>query len=63
MAENRNIPGVPPRYLPVPLSVRLTPLQPQSDCGDKPLRFQVVCPQNGTAILKGLSTNRVPGSY
>ena len=22
--------------------------------GDKPLKFQVVCPQNGTAVLKGL---------
>ena len=24
-------------------------------CGDKPLKFQVVCPQNGTAVLKGLT--------
>ena len=22
--------------------------------GDKPLKFQVVCPQNGAAVLKGL---------
>ena len=25
----------------------------QSYCGDKPLLFQVFCPQNGTAVLKG----------
>ena len=23
-------------------------------CGDKPLKFRVVCPQNGAAVLKGL---------
>ena len=33
----------------------LTPLEPQSRCGDKPLKFQVVCPQNGTAVLEGLT--------
>ena len=33
----------------------LTPLEPQSRFGDKPLKFQVVCPQNGTAVLKGLN--------
>ena len=33
----------------------LTLLEPQSRFGDKPLKFQVVYPQNGTAILKGLS--------
>ena len=32
----------------------LTLLEPQSAFGDKPLNFQVVCPQNGTAVLKGL---------
>ena len=32
----------------------LTPLEPQSRFGDKPLKYQVVCPQNGTAVLKGL---------
>ena len=32
----------------------LTPLKPQSRFGDKPLKFQVVCPQNGTAVLKEL---------
>ena len=32
----------------------LTPLGPQSRFGDKPFKFQVVCPQNGTAVLKGL---------
>ena len=30
-----------------------TPLEPQSRCGDKPLEFQVICPQNGAAVLKG----------
>ena len=38
---------------------RLTRLEPQSRFGDKPLKFQVVCPQNGTAVLKGFNTNRV----
>ena len=32
-------------------------LEPQSRFGDKPLKFQVVCPENGTAILKGLKRN------
>ena len=32
----------------------LTLLEPQSRFGDKPLKSQVVCPQNGTAVLKGL---------
>ena len=27
----------------------------QSRSGDKPMSFQVVCPQNGTAVLKGLN--------
>ena len=34
---------------------QLTPLEPQSRCGDKPLKLQVVCLQNGTAVLKGLA--------
>ena len=34
----------------------LTLLEPQSRFGDKPLKFQVPCPQNGTAVLKGLSS-------
>ena len=33
----------------------LTLVEPQSHFGDKPVKFQVVCPQNGTAVLKGLS--------
>ena len=32
----------------------LTPLVLESRFGDKPVKFQVVCPQNGTAVLKGL---------
>ena len=32
----------------------LTLLEPQFRFRDKPLKFQVVCPQNGTAVLKGL---------
>ena len=32
----------------------LTPLEPQSRFGDKPLEISMVCPQNGTAVLKGL---------
>ena len=36
----------------------LTLLEPQSRFGDKPLTFQVVCPQNGTAALKGLTTTQ-----
>ena len=34
----------------------LTLLEPQSRCGDKPFNFQVLCTQNGTAVLKGSST-------
>ena len=33
---------------------RLTLLKLQSRFGDNPLNFRVVCPQNGTAVLKGL---------
>ena len=32
----------------------LTLLEPQSRFGDKAVRFQAVCPQNGTAVLRGL---------
>ena len=32
----------------------LTPLEPQSRSGDKPVKFQVVLSPNGTAVLKGL---------
>ena len=32
----------------------LTLLEPQSRCGDKPVKFQVLHPQNGTAVLKAL---------
>ena len=32
----------------------LTLLEAQSRFGDKPFKLQVVCPQNGTAVLKGL---------
>ena len=35
--------------------VTLTPLELQSRFGDKLLKFQVVCPQNGTAVQKGLN--------
>ena len=37
-----------------PMPAALTPLEPQSRFGDKPLKFQVFCPQNGTGALKGL---------
>ena len=33
----------------------LTPLEPQSRFGDKLLDIRLVCPQNGTAVLKGSS--------
>ena len=33
-------------------SITLTLLELQSHFGDKPLKFQGVCPQNGTAVLK-----------
>ena len=38
-----------------PTHIQLTPLEPQSRFGDKPVKFQIVCPQNGTAVLKGLT--------
>ena len=31
----------------------LTLSEPQSQFGDKPLKFQILCPQNGFAVLKG----------
>ena len=31
-----------------------TLLEPQSRFGDKQVKFRVVCPRNGTAVLKGL---------
>ena len=36
------------------LSLNINPFKPQSRCGDKTVKFQVVCPKNGTAVLKGL---------
>ena len=33
----------------------LTPLEPQSRFGDKIVKFQVICPQNATAVLRGLN--------
>ena len=39
---------------PVPSKICLNPLEPRSRFGDKPLKFQVACPQNGTAALKGV---------
>ena len=38
------------------LSCMLNLLEPQSRFGDKLLIIWVVCPQNGTAVLKGLSS-------
>ena len=35
----------------------LTLLEPQSRCGDKSVKFQGLCPQNGTAVRKGLSVS------
>ena len=32
----------------------LSIFEPQSRFGDKPVKFRLVCPQNGTAVLKGL---------
>ena len=43
-------------------------LELQSGLGDKPLKLQVVCPQDGTAVLNGLpkriwgQTTQTPGS-
>ena len=37
----------------------LTLLEPQPRFGDKPLKFQVVCPQNGIAVLKGSNVCQV----
>ena len=34
-----------------------THLEPQSRFGDKPLKFQEACPQDGTAVLNGLSVS------
>ena len=36
----------------VPYLTRLTPLEPQSRFGYKLLEIRLVCPQNGTAVLK-----------
>ena len=45
--NTHQVPSIMPSYT-------LTPLEPQSRFGDKLFKFQVVCPQNGTAVLKGL---------
>ena len=37
------------------LTLTLTLLEPQSRFGDKPFYLEVVCPQNGPAVLKGLT--------
>ena len=42
------------------LWVGLTLLEPQSRFGDKLVKFRIVCPQNGTAVLKGLSVKKRP---
>ena len=39
----------------------LTPLEPQSRFGDKPLKFQAVCPPHGTAVLEGLTRSGLLG--
>ena len=39
----------------------LTLLELQSHFGDKPLKFQVVCPQSGTPVLKGLKEGKLRG--
>ena len=41
---------------------RLIPLELQSRSGDKLLRIWVICPQNGTAVLKWLRGYHVPSS-
>ena len=43
----------------------VTSLVLQSRVGDKPLYFQVLCPQNGTAVLKGLKQHEqhLSGDY
>ena len=40
------------RWFPITSQKGLALLEPQSRFGDKPLRFEVVCPRNGTAVLK-----------
>ena len=37
----------------------LTLSEPQSRFGDKPVKYKVDCPQNGTAVLKGLIPPRL----
>ena len=37
-------------------------LEPQSRFGDTRLHFQVVCPENGTAVLKGLNRSFYPST-
>ena len=36
-------------------SIRVDPLELQSHLGENPSKFQVVCPQNGTAVIEGLT--------
>ena len=52
----RSATGVHPNFSEAP-RLTLTLLEPQSRCGDKPLNSQVVCPQNGTAVVKGLRSS------
>ena len=37
------------------LGQSLTLLEPQYRFGDTPVKFQVLCPQNGTAVLNGIA--------
>ena len=48
-------PGVSRKNEPLTRKTALTLLEPQSRFGDKSLKFQAVCPQNGTAVLKGVN--------
>ena len=43
------------------VKLAITLFELQSHFGGNPLKFQVVCPQIGTAVLKGISLDRLSG--
>ena len=46
-----------------PSIVVSTLLEPQSCFGDKPLKVEVFCPEDGTAVLKGLRNGRLSSPW
>ena len=55
---NREIPGTSSG-----VTKLFSALEPQSRLGDKPVKFQVVCAQNGATVLKGSTQRYYSGTW